>query len=117
MKGVYDMNQLHRRMGTFSLMMVGLGSMIDHPDEFRPERFAEREENLFDMIPQGGGHAEKGHRCPGEGITIEVMKASLDFLVHQIEYDVPEQSLHYSLARMPSLPESGFVMSGIRRKS
>lgn len=28
MKGVYDMNQLHRRMGTFSLMMVGLGSMI-----------------------------------------------------------------------------------------
>ncbi|NCT24576.1 fatty-acid peroxygenase [Bacillus subtilis subsp. subtilis] len=89
----------------------------DHPDEFRPERFSEREENPFDMIPQGGGHAEKGHRCPGEGITIEVMKASLDFLVHQIEYDVPEQSLHYSLARMPSLPESGFVMSGIRRKS
>ncbi|WP_368650047.1 cytochrome P450 [Bacillus inaquosorum] len=89
----------------------------DHPEEFRPERFAEREENPFDLIPQGGGHAEKGHRCPGEGITIEVMKASLDFLVNQIEYDVPEQSLHYSLARMPSLPESGFVMSGIRRKS
>lgn len=44
------------------------------------------------------------------------MKASLDFLVNQIEYEVPEQSLHYSLARMPSLPESGFVMSGIRRK-
>ncbi|MBU2660983.1 cytochrome P450 [Bacillus cabrialesii] len=88
----------------------------DNPDEFRPERFEEREENPFDLIPQGGGHAEKGHRCPGEGITIEVMKASLDFLVNQIEYDVPEQSLHYSLARMPSMPESGFVMSGISRK-
>ncbi|OBA03749.1 cytochrome [Bacillus subtilis] len=88
----------------------------DNPDEFRPERFEEREENPFDLIPQGGGHAETGHRCPGEGITIEVMKASLDFLVNQIEYDVPEQSLHYSLARMPSLPESGFVMSGISRK-
>ncbi|TYS09420.1 cytochrome P450 [Bacillus subtilis] len=88
----------------------------DHPDEFRPERFEDREENLFDLIPQGGGDAEKGHRCPGEGITIEVMKASLDFLVNKVEYDVPEQSLHYSLARMPSLPESGFVMSGVRRK-
>ncbi|MDO8223526.1 cytochrome P450 [Bacillus cabrialesii] len=88
----------------------------DNPDEFRPERFEEREENPFDLIPQGGGHAEKGHRCPGEGITIEVMKASLDFLVNQIEYGVPEQSLHYSLARMPSMPESGFVISGISRK-
>ncbi|MGG1243246.1 cytochrome P450 [Bacillus cabrialesii] len=88
----------------------------DNPDEFRPERFEEREENPFDLIPQGGGHAEKGHRCPGEGITIEVMKASLDFLVNQIGYDVPEQSLHYSLARMPSMPESGFVISGISRK-
>lgn len=28
MKGVNFMNQLHRRMGTFALMMVGLGSMI-----------------------------------------------------------------------------------------
>ncbi|MCO4852162.1 cytochrome P450 [Bacillus vallismortis] len=88
----------------------------NNPDEFRPERFEEREENPFDLIPQGGGHAEKGHRCPGEGITIEVLKASLDFLVNKVEYDVPEQSLHYSLARMPSLPESGFVMSRIRRK-
>ncbi|MCV0025459.1 cytochrome P450 [Bacillus sp. XT-2] len=91
--------------------------MWDKPDEFRPERFKEREDNPFDFIPQGGGNAEKGHRCPGEGITIEVMKASLDFLVNQVEYDVPTQSLHYSLARMPSLPESGFVMSSIRRKS
>ncbi len=88
----------------------------DNPDEFRPERFEKWEENPFALIPQGGGHAEKGHRCPGEGITIEVMKASLDFLVNHIDYNVPDQSLHYSLARMPSLPESGFVMSGIRRK-
>ncbi|MCI3988155.1 cytochrome P450, partial [Bacillus vallismortis] len=71
----------------------------DNPDEVRPERFEEREENPFDLIPQGGCHAEKGHRCPGEGITIEVMKASLDILVNKVEYEVPEQSLHYSLAR------------------
>ncbi|AIK48574.1 cytochrome P450 [Bacillus atrophaeus] len=86
------------------------------PNEFRPERFKDRKDQLFDLIPQGGGDPAKGHRCPGEGITIEVMKVTLDFLINHIEYEVPEQDLSYSLVRMPSLPESGFVMSRIRRK-
>ncbi|PRS06374.1 cytochrome P450 [Bacillus atrophaeus] len=88
----------------------------EDPNEFRPERFKVRNEQLFDLIPQGGGDPAKGHRCPGEGITIEVMKVTLDFLINHIEYEVPEQDLSYSLVRMPSLPESGFVMSRIRRK-
>ncbi|WP_061571097.1 cytochrome P450 [Bacillus atrophaeus] len=88
----------------------------EDPNEFRPERFKDRKDQLFDLIPQGGGDPAKGHRCPGEGITIEVMKVTLDFLVNRIAYEVPEQDLSYSLVRMPSLPESGFVMSRIRRK-
>lgn len=88
----------------------------EDPNEFRPERFKDRKDQLFDLIPQGGGDPAKGHRCPGEGITIEVMKVTLDFLINHIEYEVPEQDLSYSLIRMPSLPESGFVMSRIRRK-
>lgn len=88
----------------------------ENPNEFRPERFKDRKDQLFDLIPQGGGDPAKGHRCPGEGITIEVMKVTLDFLINHIEYEVPEQDLSYSLVRMPSLPESGFVMSRIRRK-
>ncbi|MED4857607.1 cytochrome P450 [Bacillus atrophaeus] len=88
----------------------------EDPNEFRPERFKDRKDQLFDLIPQGGGDPAKGHRCPGEGITIEVMKVTLDFLINHIEYEVPEQDLSYSLVRMPSLPESGFVMSRIRRK-
>jgi fatty-acid peroxygenase len=86
------------------------------PCEFRPERFQERKENLFDFIPQGGGDADQGHRCPGEGITVEIMKASLDFLVNKIDYKVPEQDLTYSLAKIPTRPESGFIISHIRRK-
>ena len=89
----------------------------NNPDKFCPERFKERKENLFDFIPQGGGNPEKGHRCPGEGITIEIMKASLDFLVNKIEYDVPNQNLSYSMEKIPTLPESKFIMSNIRRKS
>ncbi|GMA63065.1 cytochrome P450 [Alicyclobacillus fastidiosus] len=88
----------------------------DNPNEFQPERFKEWKGSLFDFIPQGGGDPAKGHRCPGEGITVEVMKASVDFLVNRIEFKVPDQDLSYSLAKMPTLPESRFVMSNIRRK-
>jgi fatty-acid peroxygenase len=87
----------------------------ENPDEFKAERFKDWQGSLFDFIPQGGGDPAKGHRCPGEGITIEVMKTSLDFLVNKIKYDVPKQDLNYSLAQMPTRPESGFVMSGIQR--
>ncbi len=86
------------------------------PDKFRPDRFKERKDDLFDFIPQGGGDPSKGHRCPGEGITIEIMKASLDFLVNKIEYDVPNQDLSYSMSKMPTLPESRFIISNIRQK-
>jgi fatty-acid peroxygenase len=83
---------------------------------FKPERFKEWKGNLFDFIPQGGGDPAKGHRCPGEGITVEIMKVSLDLLVNKIDFDVPEQDLSYSLVKMPTLPESGFVMSNIHRR-
>jgi len=88
----------------------------EKPNDFRPERFKEWNGSLYDFIPQGGGDPAKGHRCPGEGITIEVMKVSLDFLVNKINYAIPEQDVSYSLVKMPSLPESGFVMSHIKRK-
>lgn len=88
----------------------------DHPNEFRPERFLEWNGSLYNFIPQGGGDSRMGHRCPGEGITVKLMEASLRFLLHTIEYDVPKQNLSYSLAKMPTLPSSGFIMSNIKRK-
>lgn len=87
----------------------------DRPDRFDPYRFRDREAGLFELIPQGGGDPASGHRCPGEGITVEVMKASLDFLANRIKFEVPEQDLSFSLSRMPTLPESGFVMRQIVR--
>lgn len=88
----------------------------EKPDEFHPERFKEWKGSLFGFIPQGGGDPYETHRCPGDGITVEIMKASLDFLINKIEYEVPEQDLSYNLARIPSLPEDGFVMSNIKQK-
>lgn len=90
--------------------------MWDNPYEFRPERFKERAGSLFNFIPQGGGDSSKGHRCPGEGVTVEIMKTSLDFLVNKIQFKVTQQDLSYSLSKIPALPESGFIMSNIKRK-
>ena len=87
----------------------------DRPNEFRPERFKEWNGSLFHFIPQGGGDPAHGHRCPGEGITVEIMKVTVDFLVNHITYDVPDQDFSYSLNRLPTFPKSGFVMTNIRR--
>lgn len=88
----------------------------DSPNEFRPERFKEWNGGEFKFIPQGGGDPATGHRCPGEGIALEIMKHSLDFLVNKISYEVPEQDLSFSLGRIPTYPESGYIMNRIRRQ-
>lgn len=86
----------------------------EKPDQFMPARFKEREENQFDFIPQGGGDRDKGHRCAGEQLTVELMKASLDLLVNQMNYHVPEQDLSFDMANIPSLPNSKFIMTRIK---
>ena len=116
----FTWNQCEFKIGTLVLLDL-YGTNHDsqiwkNPHFFQPERFKDWKGSLFDFIPQGGSDPAKGHRCPGEGITIEIMKASLDFLVKKIEFEVPGQDLSYSLTKMPTLPESGFVMSNIRKK-
>jgi fatty-acid peroxygenase len=88
----------------------------DQPNEFMPERFRTWTGDLYQFIPQGGGDAAVTHRCPGEGITIEIMKTVIDFLVNRIDYIVPKQILSYPMNRIPTLPESGFIMTNIRFK-
>ncbi|MGJ9416932.1 cytochrome P450 [Massilia sp. CMS3.1] len=81
---------------------------------FRPERFAGRQGSGFDVIPQGGGDPALGHRCPGEAVTVELTKSALRLLAAEIDYKVPQQDLDVSLARMPAMPASGFVIQGVR---
>ena len=57
------------------------------------------------------------HRCPGEWITIELMKVSSGFLAGSIEYDLPDQDLRIDTTRLPAIPKSRFVMSNVRCES
>lgn len=87
----------------------------EDPYIFNPERFRNWDGNQYNFIPQGGGSTESGHRCPGEMLTIELMKIAIDNLVNNISYDIPFQDLSYSIATIPSQPVSGFIMSNVRR--
>ncbi|WP_426348525.1 cytochrome P450 [Alloiococcus sp. CFN-8] len=87
-----------------------------NPYEFNPLRFRAKERNKYSFIPQGGGDYLKGHRCPGEEITLELMKVFIDFFVNGIEYKLPKQNLSYNLHKIPTLPESGFIICTVRKK-
>lgn len=87
------------------------------PDLFRPERFANHTENPFDFIPQGGGDYKTGTRCPGEWLTIDLLKVSISFLTNKLKYQVPLQDLTYPMNRIPTLPRSKFILSDIRKQA
>jgi len=86
----------------------------DAPEAFRPDRFDGWEPSLYNFIPQGAGDHFSTHRCPGEMITVELMKRAVRFLTADTHYNVPEQDLSIPMDRMPTLPESGFVLRDIR---
>lgn len=86
------------------------------PETFNPERFRNREENAYNFIPQGGGGYIENHRCAGEWITMQIVEASIDFLLNNMQYDVPEQNLNVRLSRLPAIPKSRFVINNVKLK-
>ena len=80
------------------------------PHEFRPERFSGAIPGLFGFVPHGGGRPGDHHRCPGEGITVALMKLALRQLVSQVRYEVPAQDLRLQMDRLPALPRDRFVI-------
>ncbi|WP_339227431.1 cytochrome P450 [Oceanobacillus sp. FSL K6-2867] len=87
----------------------------ENPDIFNPERFDDWRGSPFSFIPQGGGDHFMGHRCAGEWVTIEVMKVSLAHLANQMEYDIPDQDLSYSMVNVPSIPHSEIVLKHVKQ--
>jgi fatty-acid peroxygenase len=84
------------------------------PGEFRPDRFAGPPPDGFDFVPQGGGTYDHHHRCPGEGITVALMKQAVRFLLRRLAFNWPPQDLEIDRKRLPALPRSRVVLSDVR---
>ncbi|GAA3374392.1 cytochrome P450 [Streptomyces racemochromogenes] len=80
------------------------------PYRFDPLRFLGREPGPGALIPQGGGDARTGHRCPGEDITVGLL-AEFASALAGLDTEVPEQDLRIPLHRIPTRPRSGFTVS------
>ncbi|SFG05456.1 fatty-acid peroxygenase [Palleronia marisminoris] len=85
----------------------------DDPFMFRPSRFQNREVGPYDLIPQGGGDHASGHRCPGEWITIALMRAFTDWTT-RIDYKRPRQDLDLEMGTLPALPSSRMIWTDLR---
>jgi fatty-acid peroxygenase len=69
------------------------------PDQFDLQRFRGREPGPFELLAQGGGDARTGHRCPGERLTIELLKQAA-FMIAQTSWSISTPQTLF-LRRMP----------------
>jgi fatty-acid peroxygenase len=113
----FDWNGMHFPPGRRTLLdLYG----TDHdprswedPFEFRPERWRGRQPGRFEFVPQGGGEAASGHRCPGEDLATRLMLLALQLLL-QLRYEVPAQDLAIAMDRLPAIPREGFIIDRVR---
>jgi fatty-acid peroxygenase len=77
------------------------------PEDFLPTRFARGEPDPFALVPQGGGDAHTGHRCPGEPLTVRLLAATAGVLAG-LDFEPLDTS--YDLTRIPTLPPRGLVI-------
>jgi fatty-acid peroxygenase len=80
------------------------------PDRFASDATAER----TDFIPQGGGSVETGHRCPGEGIAMALLRTVVPTLA-RLDWSIHPDDRVYSLRRVPARPEGGVRLLDVRR--
>lgn len=88
--------------------------LFPEPHQFNPARRLAWRTQGYDFIPQGGGDSRTDHRCPGEQITVGIMREACRLLVEDMQYELPEQDLTLSLHEIPARPRSGVVLSNIR---
>ncbi|QHE61589.1 cytochrome P450 [Rossellomorea vietnamensis] len=116
----FEWQQYHFKQGQMVMLdLYGTNHdprIWENPDHFDPGRFKDYKGSIYELVPQGGGDYDTGHRCPGEWPTIEVMKASFSFMSKHLTYQLPKQDMSYSLRVIPTLPKSGFVMKKVCNK-
>ena len=90
--------------------------LFPKPEEIELQRCLSWRDQGYDFIPQGAGKVATSHRCPGEMVTVELLKQSVRHLIGDMDYRVPRQNFSVKMNRVPTLPESGFVMEEVRAR-
>jgi general stress protein 26 len=85
------------------------------PHAFDPDRFQTMRPTAFELIPQGAGDASVTHRCPGEDMTLALIRTAVQQLTSVMDYEVPEQDLSVCKSTIPALPRSGLILGSVRR--
>lgn len=104
-----------------NLVLLDLFGQNHHPDlwadpyRFDADRFVHRTVGTFELVPQGAGDPATSHRCPGEDLTVTLLRALLPQL-GRLDYRVPEQDMSISLGRIPAKPHDGFVIDQVQPK-
>ena len=82
----------------------------ERPADFDPERFLDLDPtDIENFVPQGGGSAEAGHRCPGEDITVGLMAVTAAHLAGR-DWTAEDAGMSFDLHRMPTRPQGGPVL-------
>jgi fatty-acid peroxygenase len=73
----------------------------EEPERFDMDRF--RDGSVPDYyVPQGGGDVTTGHRCPGERVAIELIKAAARCMASRPPEGAPETCI--PMNRLPTRP-------------
>lgn len=82
----------------------------ERPGDFDPERFLDLDPTeIENFVPQGGGSADSGHRCPGEDITVGLMAVTAAHLAGR-DWTAEDADMSFDLHRMPTRPQGGPVL-------
>jgi fatty-acid peroxygenase len=86
-------------------------------EEFQPARFRGQRYTPYELIPQGGGDARTGHRCPGESIALELIKVALRFLHQDAHFALLSQDWTLDYSRLPALPRDRVLLWNIHLRA
>jgi fatty-acid peroxygenase len=87
----------------------------DEPGVFMPERFRDWHGDTLTLTPDGVGENRTGIRFAGTRATILLTTQAVQLMTQQTRYNVPKQDLRVSLRKVPTGPESGFVIDRVVR--
>ena len=79
------------------------------PDRFDPDRQLSWRQPSRCFIPQGAGDLRETHRCPGERVTVEILKLAIAFLARDVDWRLRRPG-PVPRARFPAIPRGGVVL-------